>query len=115
VRRQPEPAEPAAVKPGGGHREPGRWNKRTARPVLVIGNTHDPSTPYANAKKMVAQLRRARLLTVNGYGHTVLLNPSRCASDHVANYVIRGVLPGPGPSASRTSCPSTPHHEVPLA
>jgi hypothetical protein len=34
-----------------------------------MSTTHDPATPYAGAKAMTRQLARARLLTVDGYGH----------------------------------------------
>ncbi len=78
---------------------PGPWNRRTANPVLVVGNTADPATPYANAVAMTNQLRRARLLTVTGYGHTELLNPSACASRYITAYLIRGTLP-----PARTVC-----------
>jgi pimeloyl-ACP methyl ester carboxylesterase len=71
----------------------GPWNRRPANPILVVGNTADPATPYANAVRMAAQLRRARLLTVKGYGHTELLNPSRCANRHIAAYLLRRALP----------------------
>jgi pimeloyl-ACP methyl ester carboxylesterase len=71
----------------------GPWNRRPANPILVVGNTGDPATPYANSVRMAAQLRRARLLTVKGYGHTELLNPSRCANRHIAAYLLRRALP----------------------
>ncbi len=77
----------------------GPWNRWTANPILVVGNTVDPATPYANAIGMAAQLRRARLLTVTGYGHTELLNPSACASRYITAYLIRGILP-----PARTAC-----------
>ena len=35
---------------------------------------------------MARLLARARLLTADGYGHTVLTNPSSCASGHEARY-----------------------------
>ena len=62
-------------------------------PILVVGNTADPATPYANAVKMIAELRRARLLTVKGYGHTDLLNPSACANRYISLYLLRDALP----------------------
>lgn len=73
----------------------GPWNRRTSSPVLVIGNTSDPATPYQNALAMSRYLARARLLTVEGYGHTALLNPSACASAYVSDYLVRGSLPPP--------------------
>jgi len=45
---------------------------------------------------MAAELAAGHLLTVKGFGHTELLNPSRCAQDHVAAYRIDGKLPSDG-------------------
>ncbi len=86
----------------------GPWNRRTAHLILVVGNTADPSTPYANAVGMAAQLGRARLLTVKGYGHTELLNTSSCASRHIAAYLIRGTLPPPHTVCNQDRLPFAP-------
>ena len=59
----------------------------------MVNTTHDPSTPMPNAEAMAALLPGAVLLRVNGYGHTTLLNPSRCASDPIAAYLLDGTLP----------------------
>jgi hypothetical protein len=67
----------------------GPWDKRTAAPVLVVGNTFDPATAHASSVRMA----RGRLLTVEGFGHTELLNPSRCAQDAISGYLIDGTLP----------------------
>ncbi len=74
----------------------GPWNRQTAAPILVIGNRFDPSTNYTNSVEMSRLLARARLLTVNGYGHTVLLNPSACAANVETRYFVSGELPPPG-------------------
>jgi pimeloyl-ACP methyl ester carboxylesterase len=74
----------------------GPWNKPTAAPILVIGNTNDPATPFFNSVAMAQRLASARLLTVQGYGHTALLNPSSCASQYEADYLINGTLPPEG-------------------
>jgi pimeloyl-ACP methyl ester carboxylesterase len=74
----------------------GPWNKPTPVPVLVIGNTFDPATSYSSSRRMARALAAGRLLTVDGFGHTVLLNPSRCAQDRVASYLIDGILPPVG-------------------
>jgi pimeloyl-ACP methyl ester carboxylesterase len=84
------------------HRYTGPWNRRTANPVLVVGNTYDPSTPLRGAVAMRNALARARLVTVEGYGHTVLLNPSACWNRHAARYLVSGTLPPKG-----THCPQT--------
>lgn len=77
----------------------GPWNNPTP-PVLVIGNTFDPATPYSSSKKMAEELANGHFLTVDGFGHSVLLNPSQCAKDYVAAYLIEGKLP-----PENTRCP----------
>ena len=66
----------------------------------MIGNTYDPSTPYEGTVAMANALARAHLLTVDGYGHSILRNPSTCAHDYVSRYIVDGTLPPPG-----TMCP----------
>jgi hypothetical protein len=45
-------------------------------------------------------LGRARLLTVDGFGHTEMLNPSTCAGNYQNRYLLTGALPPAG-----TVCP----------
>jgi pimeloyl-ACP methyl ester carboxylesterase len=78
----------------------GPWNRPTPVPVLVIGNTFDPATPYSGSQRAAEELADGHLLTVEGFGHTELINPSRCAQHHVAVYLIAGTLPPDG-----TVCP----------
>ena len=77
----------------------GPWNKPTA-PVLVVGNTFDPATPYASSQRTAREMYDGHFLTVHGFGHTQLLNPSKCAQDTIAAYLIDGTLPPDG-----TRCP----------
>ena len=70
-----------------------------------MSTTHDPATPYAGAKAMARQLARARLLTVDGYGHTEMTNPSACANHHVDRYLIDKVLPPKGTRCAQDSQP----------
>jgi pimeloyl-ACP methyl ester carboxylesterase len=83
----------------------GPWNHPTPVTVLVIGNTNDPSTPYQNSVAMAQELAQARLLTVQGYGHTVLLNPSSCASQYESDYLISGTLPAAGTVCQQDALP----------
>jgi pimeloyl-ACP methyl ester carboxylesterase len=93
--------EPCASWPAAAaDRYAGPWDRPTANPILVIGNTVDPETPYEGAVAMAHALARARLLTVDGYGHSAFLNPSDCANDSISRYVVDGTLPPPG-----TACP----------
>ena len=74
----------------------GPWDRRTANPVLVTNNTIDPNTPYRGAVAMARELARARLLTVDGYGHGVLVNQSACATRYISHYLIKKTLPPKG-------------------
>jgi TAP-like protein len=66
----------------------------------VIGNTGDPATPYQGAVAMSRDLARARLLTVDGFGHTEFANPGTCAVNDEISYLTTGALPPAG-----TVCP----------
>jgi len=91
-------AEPCAAWPASASKDryTGPWNRPTASPILVIGNTGDPVTPYRSAVAMSRDLARARLLTVNGFGHTENLNPDVCATNYEVRYLETGALPPAG-------------------
>ncbi|MFI9030469.1 alpha/beta hydrolase [Streptomyces sp. NPDC053560] len=95
----------AGWKATAAERHTGPWNRPTSAAALVIGNTYDPSTPYHNSVTMARILDRARLLTVNGYGHTALLNPSTCVGRAETAYLINGTLPAPGTTCTQDSRP----------
>jgi pimeloyl-ACP methyl ester carboxylesterase len=88
-----EPCSTWPVTQLGTYRGP--WNAAT-NPILVIGNTTDPSTPLQNSIVLSHELADARLLVVDGYGHTEFLNPSTCASDYETDYFLTGTLPPVG-------------------
>ena len=77
----------------------GPWNRPTASTILVLGNTGDPVLPYQDSVAMTLDLARARLLTIDGYGHTEAGNLSTCATDYEIRYLATGALPPP-----RTVC-----------
>jgi pimeloyl-ACP methyl ester carboxylesterase len=65
--------------------------------TLVVGNTHDPNTPYVSARRLASDIG-GRLVTYVGYGHTWLLNGSSdaCMQAVVGSYLSDGTLPAPG-------------------
>lgn len=72
-------------------------NSPRAPTALVLGTTHDPSTPYAWAKRMTSALGNARLLTMRGDGHTASFNDaSSCIDDAVLAYLEQLALPPRG-------------------
>ncbi|HEU5157416.1 MAG TPA: alpha/beta hydrolase [Streptosporangiaceae bacterium] len=98
--------EPCATWPVmDADRYTGPWDRPTARPVLVVNITTDPGTPYANGVAMARELHSARLLTVNGYGHTALFNKSACADAIESAYLIDGTLPPAGATCEQDRQP----------
>jgi pimeloyl-ACP methyl ester carboxylesterase len=73
----------------------------TPHKVLVIGNLHDPATPYQGAKDLTKTLGNAELLTWNGEGHTSYLQGSTCIDGYVNAYLVHGTLPPPHRTCAR--------------
>ena len=74
---------------------------RSGKPTLVVGTTYDPATPYRGAKRLVAQLGNARLLTMRGDGHTAYGGNSPCIDAAVDAYLENLVVPGNGASCKQ--------------
>jgi pimeloyl-ACP methyl ester carboxylesterase len=63
---------------------------------LVVATTYDPATPYRGATRLVSDLGNARLLTMDGDGHTAYGGNSPCIDAAVEAYLDDGTLPAPG-------------------
>ena len=85
----------------------GPWKQTTKAPVLVIGTRHDPATPYAFTAPFAQRFPAGRMLTVEGFGHTII-GKSRCADAAVADYLVDGGLPAAGASCEQDTAPFTP-------
>ena len=70
-------------------------------PILLIGSTGDPATPYPWAQAVARQLDHAELLTRKGPGHTGYSN-STCIQRWTDRYLETLELP-----PKNTVCPST--------
>ena len=70
-------------------------------PILVVGSTGDPATPYAWAQAVARQLDHAELLTRIGPGHTAY-SYSTCVQRWTDRYLETLALP-----PESTVCPST--------
>jgi pimeloyl-ACP methyl ester carboxylesterase len=73
----------------------------SARRILVIGNLHDPATPYQGAIDLAKTLGNAEVLTWDGEGHTSYLEGSSCVDDAVDAYLVAGTLPAAGMTCPR--------------
>ena len=67
-----------------------------AKPILVVGTTDDPATPYEWATSLASQLSSGRLLTRKGQGHTAYQAGSACTDAALAHYLVSGTLPAAG-------------------
>ncbi|MDW4908273.1 alpha/beta hydrolase [Streptomyces sp. ADMS] len=69
-----------------------------AAPVLVVGNTGDPATPYEGTRKMVDELGRGVgvMLTWKGEGHGAYGSGSDCVDSTVNAYLLDGTVPRDG-------------------
>lgn len=65
-----------------------------ADPILVVGTTGDPATPYAWAESLAEQLESGVLLTYVGEGHTAY-GESACIDAIVDDYLLSGAVPEP--------------------
>jgi pimeloyl-ACP methyl ester carboxylesterase len=70
-------------------------------PILVVGTTGDPATPYAGAGTMVSRIAGAALLTFESTEHTAYgSGRSTCIDDAVDAYLLDRVMPAPGTRCS---------------
>jgi hypothetical protein len=67
-----------------------------APPILVVGTTDDPATPYEWAQSLAGQLQKGRLLTRKGQGHTGYGLGNECIDRSVDAYLVAGTLPPVG-------------------
>lgn len=67
-----------------------------AAPVVVIGTTRDPATPYEWAVRLREQLASASLVTFDGDGHTAYTRSNECVDDAVDAFYLEGTVPRDG-------------------
>ncbi|MCM2389047.1 alpha/beta hydrolase [Streptomyces albipurpureus] len=85
---------------------PGEWvtpevSAKSADPILVIGTTGDPATPYEGAQKMADELGQGVgvLVTNKGEGHGAY-GTSKCVTKTVDGYLLEGKVPVDGKTCS---------------
>ncbi|KAK0457510.1 TAP-like protein-domain-containing protein [Desarmillaria tabescens] len=81
------------------HRE-GRFTgpvgSNSTSPILFIGNTADPVTAVAGAKKASSVFPGSVVLTQNSSGHASLAASSACTRAYIQGYFQNGTLPSDG-------------------
>ena len=66
-----------------------------APPILLVGGTNDPATPYSDAQSVNKQISGSVLLTRQGNGHTSY-DVSTCAHQAEDSYLINLTVPATG-------------------
>jgi len=79
----------------GGQRLP-EIDAAGAEPILVVGTTRDPATPYEWAEALAEQLDSGVLLTRDGDGHGAYGHGNACLDEAVQGYLLRGTVPRAG-------------------
>ncbi|GAA1995054.1 alpha/beta hydrolase [Microbacterium pumilum] len=67
-----------------------------AAPIVVVGTTNDPATPYAWAVALADQLSSGTLITRVGEGHTGYNKGNGCVDTAVEAYLLDGTVPQDG-------------------
>jgi pimeloyl-ACP methyl ester carboxylesterase len=67
-----------------------------APPIVVIGTTNDPATPYVWAEGLADTLASGVLVTYEGEGHTAYGRSNGCVADAVEKYLVDGEVPQDG-------------------
>jgi pimeloyl-ACP methyl ester carboxylesterase len=72
---------------------------RGAAPIVVIGTTRDPATPFQWAVHLSRQLDSGVLVSRDGDGHTAYMTGNACIDHAVESYLVSGIVP-----KDHTSC-----------
>jgi pimeloyl-ACP methyl ester carboxylesterase len=67
-----------------------------AAPIVVVGSTGDPATPYEWAVSLADQLSSGVLITRVGEGHTGYMKGNACVDSAVEAYLLDGTVPEDG-------------------
>ncbi|MEI5583421.1 alpha/beta hydrolase, partial [Agromyces sp. CCNWLW208] len=68
-----------------------------APPILVVGTTGDPATPYKWAVALAEQLDSGVLVSYDGEGHTAYNKSNACVDDTVEAFLLEGEVPEEDP------------------
>lgn len=79
--------EPRAAEP------PPTIRAEGAAPIVVVGTTRDPATPYAWAVALADQLESGVLVSRDGDGHTGYGSDNACVDQAVEDYLVDGTVP----------------------
>lgn len=65
-------------------------------PIVVIGTTRDPATPYEWSQRLAEQLESGVLVSFDGDGHTAYMRSNDCVNGAIDAFYADGVVPEDG-------------------
>jgi hypothetical protein len=77
--------------------QPAEIHAKGAAPIMVVGTTDDPATPYTGAVSLAKQLDSGFLVTRKGEGHTAYASGNNCIDDTVDAFLTKGTVPAKDP------------------
>ena len=99
-------SQACATWPASDHdRYAGPFDRKTAAPMLLVNARYDAFSSLARARTVADSMPGARLLTVEGPGHTLEGTDSACADHAVERYLIAGKLPTKGATCAQDRTP----------
>ncbi|KGN32061.1 proteinase [Knoellia sinensis KCTC 19936] len=75
---------------------PKKVSAEGAPPIVVVGTTRDPATPYEWSVRLREQLAKASLITNDGDGHTAYMRSSDCVDEPINEFYVKGTVPQDG-------------------
>jgi homoserine acetyltransferase len=69
---------------------------RGAPPIVVVGTTRDPATPYQQSVSLAQELQSGVLVSRDGDGHTGFMQGNRCVDGAIESYLVGGKVPKDG-------------------
>lgn len=76
--------------------KPGEIRAADAAPIVVVGTTRDPATPFQWAEALAEQLESGVLIARDGDGHTGYNAGNECVDAAVEAYLVDGTVPDDG-------------------
>jgi pimeloyl-ACP methyl ester carboxylesterase len=78
-------------------RTPAPIHASGSAPILIVGTTGDPATPYQWAVNLSRELDNGHLVTYRGHGHTAYNKSNSCVNNTVDDFFVNGTVPKTDP------------------
>ena len=75
---------------------PAKVSAEGAPPIVVVGTTRDPATPYEWSVRLHDQLAKTSLITYDGDGHTAYMRSNDCVDKPIDEFFLKGTVPQDG-------------------